>query len=185
MTMTSRALPVVLVALCGTVAAGCTSATSFIVTLTGQTTVEGNPALMGTALTRFPAIGSFSNIDLEEHSVLKQQGVTRAGVQSLKLEHLELKILSPADQGFDFLDDLQFFVSAGGQEALVAEKKGIAQLSLPPPNPVLEFDVFPVELRPYLSAPTLEIVGRGGGRVPAQTIGLGARVQLRVEPKIF
>jgi hypothetical protein len=182
--MTSRALPLVVIAICGSAAVGC-DGNSIPVELSGQTTVAGDPLSAGAALTRIPAIGSFSSIDLDKHPELKLQGVTRDGVQSLKVDHLQVKIVSPPDQGFDFLDEVRFFASSGNQETEVAGKSNISKLGLAPPHPVLVLEPTQVELRPFLAAPTLGLVVRGSGRVPPQDVRLEALVRMRVELKIF
>ena len=166
-------------------AAGC-SPNTFEVSLSGQTTIHGDAATAGADLTRIPAIGSFASIDFPASEEFKQNQATRDAVQSLKVSSVKVQIQGPTTQGFDFLDELHFIAAAGSQEKEVAGKTGIAQLELGAPNPTLTLDVDPtVELRDFLSAPSMSITARGSGRVPPQDTTLQATVKLRVVLKVF
>lgn len=166
-------------------ASGCTP-NAFDVTLSGQTTIPGSPATAGTLLTRIPAIGSFASIDFIANEQFKQNQATRDAVQSLKVTELRLKVVSPSTQGFSFLDELSFHASAGDGEVMVAERRGISQLGLGPPNPVLFLDVNPsAELRDFLGAPSVSLSARGSGREPPQDTTLEATVTLRVVLKVL
>jgi hypothetical protein len=161
--------------------AGACAPNTFDVTLAGQTTIHGDPTLAGTSLTRIPAIGSFASIDLAASEEFKQNQVAKDSVQSLKVTRLDLQVASPSSQGFDFLDEVEFYVPAGGGETKVAWKSGIAQMDLGPPNPVLPLVVNPApELRDQLGAPSVSLTVRGSGRQPPQDTILKATVTMRV-----
>jgi hypothetical protein len=166
--------------------AGCTSPNAFEVTLDGQTTINGDPSSAGSVLTRIPAIGSFASIDLGASEAFQQNQATAGAVQSLRVTSLDIEIVNPDTQGFDFLDELHFFAAAGSQEVEVAGKSGISQLGLGAPHPTLSLDVGPSpELRGFLSAPSISLTARGSGRVPPQNTTLRATARLLVGLKVF
>jgi hypothetical protein len=170
----------------GLALSGACAPNAFEVTLNGQTTIHGDPAVAGSLLTRIPAIGSFASVDFGASEEFKQNEVTKDAVQSIKLTQVEMKVVSPDTQGFDFLDELQFFASDGSTETLVAEKTNISGLGLTPPNPVLSLEVNQgAELREYLGSPSVSLTVRGSGRVPRQDTTLQATVKLRVVLKVL
>jgi hypothetical protein len=157
----------------------------FPVEVTGESTIRGDPTPLVPDLLGAFNIGSFSNIDFNQTQEFQNQGVTKDQVESVKTDYIQLKIVSPDTQDFSFLESLQFFAQVGDQEVLVAEKMGIDQLDLRPPNPVLELDVTDAELQPFVVAPAMSIVVRGKGRLPPQETRLEARVGLDVTVKVF
>jgi hypothetical protein len=166
-------------------AAGCTP-NAFEVSLSGQTTIEGDPVSAGSMLTRIPAIGSFASIDFPASEEFQQNQATKDAVQSIKVSSLKVQIQAPNTQTFDFLDELHFIAAAGSQEKEIAGKTGISELDLGLPNPTLTLDVDQsAELRDFLIAPSVSITVRGSGRVPPQDTTLQATVKLRVVLKVF
>lgn len=158
----------------------------FPVEVNGETTVPGDPSPLPAVLNVFPAIGSFSNIDFNQSQEFQNQGVTKDQVNSVRMSFARIRIVSPDTQDYSFLQQLQFFARAGDEEVLVAEKFGIDQLGLQPPNPVLELEVKPdAELQPFVTAPSMSIVVRGNGRLPPQNTRLEATVGVNVEIKVF
>jgi hypothetical protein len=155
----------------------------FHTTLKGVTTVQGNTA--GGQLTAFPAIGSFTNLDFSQNQDFKAQRITKEQLRSVKVEAIRLRIQSPQEQDFDFLDELSFVARTPDDEVLVAERRGIRELALQAPNPELALDATGKELRPVVTAPQMSIVGRGKGRVPPQDTHLEAEVELRVEIELL
>lgn len=151
----------------------------------GETTVAGDPSPLSTVLGAFPGVGSFTNIDFNENQEFKNQGVTKDQVNSVIVDSVQLKIVSPNDQDFAFLDTLEFFAKTGDQEVKVAGKSNIGSLGLRAPNPVLVLDVTEAELKDFVTAPSMNIIVRGNGRVPRQDVKLEATVGLRVEVKVF
>ncbi|WP_257452738.1 hypothetical protein [Archangium lipolyticum] len=158
---------------------------TFVAEVKGETTVPGDPTGISTVLDAFPAIGSFTSIDFDQNQDFQNQGVTKEQVSSAKLRSLQLKILTPADQDFSFLDSLEFYAKAGDREVLVAQKKNIASLGLKAPNPVLEMDLTGAELQPFLTAPSMSIGVRGKGRKPSKEVRLQADVKLDVEVRLL
>jgi hypothetical protein len=170
------------VALLVLAATGCT-ANLFHTEVKGETTLQGNP--VEGVLNTFPTIGNFTSLDFNENQEFKNQQIGKDQVSSVKVDSVKLKILSPIDQDFAFLDSLQFFAKSADEETLIAEKNGISELGLVAPNPVLLLDVKDVELKKHIAAPTMSIIVRGRGRNPPKDTRLEATVGLRVDLKVF
>lgn len=164
--------------------AGC-PAPGFVAEVKGETTVPGDPTGISTVLDAFPSIGSFSSLDFDQNQDFQNQGVTKDQVSSAKLQSLSLKILSPADQNFSFLDSLEFYAKTGDQEVLVASKHNISSLGLKAPNPVLVLDVTDAELQPFITAPSMSISVRGKGRKPSKEVRLQVDVKLDVQVRLL
>ena len=164
--------------------AGC-GANVFVTEVKGETTIQGDATGLAALLSVFPAIGSFTNIDFNQNQDFKNQGVSKDQVNSVKVDSIALKIQSPNDQTFEFLENLQFYARTGDQEVLIAEKTGINTLNLAAPNPVLMMDVKGAELQPFVTAPSMSITVRGKGTQPTRDTRLEATIKLRVEVKVF
>ncbi|EAU62198.1 hypothetical protein [Stigmatella aurantiaca] len=159
--------------------------TSFKSELRGETTVPAGMPGAITQLNAFPAIGSFVGLDFNENQDFKNQDVTKDEVDSVRLQSLEMRLLSPSDVDFGFLDTLEFFAKAGDLEVRIARRRDISQLGLRAPNPVLRMDVDDEELQPFIAAPAMSILVRGKGRLPEQEVRLQAVVLLGVEVNFF
>ena len=157
-------------------------APSFSAEVRGETVVPGDPSPLAGVLNSLPAIGSFTSLDFNEHQAFKNQGITKDEVSSVRVSSLRLRILSPDGQDFAFLDEVRFFAKAGNQEVLIAEALDVAQRS---PGQELRLDVRDVELQPYVTAPSMSILVRGRGRVPAQDVRLQAVVTLDVKVNVL
>ena len=161
---------------------GC-QANVFHTEVKGETTIQGSP--LGGILGAFPTAANFTNLDFDANQDFKNQGVHKNQVNSVKAESIKLKVVSPSDQDFRFLDQLQFFAKSGDTETLVGEKLGISDLDLSAPNPVLSLEMKDAELKDHVSAPSMSIIVRGKGRPPPQDTRIEAAVNLRVEIKLF
>lgn len=158
------------------------SAPSFSTEVQGETVVPGDPSPLSGVLNSIPAIGSFTSLDFNQDQEFKNQGVTKDEVSSVRVSRLRLRILSPAEQDFSFLDEVRFYAKAGDQEVLIAEAVGVAQRQS---GQELELGVRDVELQPYVTAPSMSILVRGRGRVPPQDVRLQAVVTLDVEVNVL
>ncbi|HYO58979.1 hypothetical protein [Archangium sp.] len=170
---------------CGLLSLVACAAPSFVAEVKGETTVPGDPTGISTLLEAFPAIGSFSSLDFNQNQDFQNQGVTKEQVSSAKLKSLQLKVLSPTDQDFSFLDTLEFYAKAGDREVLVASKRNISALGLKAPNPVLDMDLTDAELQPFITAPSMSISVRGKGRKPSKEVRLQADVKLDVQVRLL
>lgn len=123
--------------------------------------------------------GDFDKIDLSHD--LKNQGVTKDDVDSVKLKTMTLTIEAPDGQNFDFLTSLSFFAEAGGldkvQIASLAEvPKGKRELEL-----VINSDV---DLKPYVVAPSMTVSSQIKGSRPKNDTTVSAHVVLDVDVHI-
>ncbi len=139
----------------------------FTTEIKGQGTVTGGTGLGG-VLTMFPQLSTLTNIDFDQSQDFKNNNTSRDHVTSVLLKSMTLKISSPNDQDFSFLDTIQFVAKTGENEAVFAEKSNISKLGLKAPNPVLTLNSTNVDLAPFVRASTMSIVMRGTGRQPPQ-----------------
>ncbi len=154
-------------------------APGFVAEVKGETTVPAGPPGVSSLLEAFPAVAGFSGMDFNQNQDFKNQGISKDQVSSAKLKSIQLKIVSPADQDFSFLDTLEFSVKAGDREVPVARKA-----SIPPGLKTLEMDLLDVELQPFLTAPTMTLSVRGKGRMPSREVRLEANVKLDVQVRL-
>jgi hypothetical protein len=157
---------------------------SFVAEVKGETTVPAGPPGLSTLLEAFPSVAGFSGMDFDQNQDFQNQGVSKDQVASAKLKSIQLKILTPTDQDFSFLDTLEFYAKAGDREVLVAQKRNIASLGLKASNPVLEMDLAGVELQPFITAPSMTLSVRGKGRMPSKEVRLQADVKLDVQVRL-
>lgn len=152
--------------------------------LTFGTEVKGEAVVLGSAmpgaLNVFPAIGGMNDLDFNNSREFMNASITRDNVSAASVESVSVKILSPADQSFAFLDTLQFVARAGDKEEIFAERFEVKDLGLEPPSPTLAMDVKLVDLAPFVGAPIMSIVMRGKGRQPTTDTRLEVKVKFRV-----
>ncbi|MFL5348102.1 MAG: hypothetical protein ACJ8AT_25195 [Hyalangium sp.] len=158
---------------------------SFTTELKGETTVPAGPPGTTAVLNAFPPIASFAGLDFNQNQDFKNQGVSKADVKSVHPKSLELRLVSPSDADFTFLDTLEFYAKAGDQEERIARKQDISRLPLGAPNPVLKMDMEDAELQPFVAAPSMSIIVRGRGRMPDQEVRLQAVLALDVKVSLF
>ena len=164
--------------------AGCEPAT-FYTDLEGQATVKGDPTPISDVLGALPAIGSFTSMDFDANRDFRNLGITKDQVGSVKVASFTLRIISPSNQDFSFLDQIGFYAKVGDSEAEVADKADVAALGLRAPNPTLSLDVENVELQPFVSARAMSIIMRGSGRMPPRDTRIEAVVRLKVGVKLL
>ncbi len=150
----------------------------FSTQLKGEAVIAGSP--LGGVLNVFPQLGAFSNLDFDQNQDFKNNDATRARVKTMKVTAFSLRILSPTDQDFTFLDTIEFVVKSGDQEQKIAGKTGIRGLRLPAPNPTLTLDLVDVDLAAFVQSPTMTIISRGTGRQPTQDTRVEATVKFTV-----
>ncbi|MFZ5441871.1 MAG: hypothetical protein ACOZQL_17840 [Myxococcota bacterium] len=144
----------------------------------GETVVEGSP--LGQVLSVFPQLGGFANIDFNANEDFKNNDATRDRVKSMKVTSFTLRIVSPADQDFRFLESLEFAVRSGDLEQKIASKSGIDTLPLNAPNPTLTLDLVDTDLASFVRSPAMTIVSRGTGHQPAKDTRIEATVKFVV-----
>lgn len=146
--------------------------------LKGEATVPGGPP---GPLNTFPVIAAFTGLDFDQNPDFKSQGLTKSQVTAARPESVKVRVLSPPDQDFSFLDSLQLVARSGDVETLFAEKAGIADLGLPAPNPTVSVEVKAVSLRDHLAAPSTSFIVRAKGWVPPKDTRLEVTISLRVD----
>lgn len=156
---------------------------TFTTQLAGTGTVQGNP--LGGLLNVFPTLSSFASIDFNQNQDFKNNNTAKDKVTAVHVKSLTLQLTSPNDQGFGFLDSVQFVAEANGQRAVFASKSGVASLGLNAPNPTLTLDLPDVDLASYVRADTVTLALEGSGRPPPKDTTLEAKVSLQVAVRVF
>jgi hypothetical protein len=166
----------VLTSLCLFAGAACNA--TFDVHVSSKSTVKSGGLFQNLVGSTF---GDFSSLDLSQTSDFKNAGVTKNEVDSVKLSKATLKIDSPQGATFEFLDDISFFVETEGQpRQKIAEAKNI-------PNDATNVDltVFPVELKPYVTAPKMSVTTESTAHAPQNDTTIEAGLTFTVDPKIL
>lgn len=153
----------------GIVAAGCSSADNFDVPIDAKATIPGSTIL--DQLLGPLNFGGFESIDFSQD--LKNQGVTKSDVDSVRLETFTLRIEAPAGQNFDFMDSISFSVETEGQPRAVVAKldtvpKGATTLTLKVETGL--------ELAPYVVAPSMRMTTSVQGQRPMQETIIAAHL---------
>ncbi len=151
---------------------------TFTTQLKGEATIAGSP--LGSTLNLFPQLGSFSNIDFDQNQDFKNNNAQRSHVKETKVTSFTLRIVSPTDQDFSFLETLEFAVKSGDTETVIARKEGIAALNLKAPNPTLVLDLPGEDMSQHVRAESFTIISRGNGRQPSADVRLEATVKFLV-----
>jgi hypothetical protein len=125
--------------------------------------------------------GSLVSFDIAQAQELKNQGVKRSQIDSVKLTSLTLEITAPANgQDFTFLDSIAFLVDAAGQpQKQVAHGGPFAQGAK---SITLTLD--DLELAPYAAAPSMTFTTAVKGRRPANATTIDAKVTLGVDVNV-
>lgn len=153
--------------------------------LNSSTQIEGADPILGALLEQFPGFESFSNIDFNANQELKNQGVTKDQIDSMKITAVTLTLSAPDTEDFSFLDEIAFSARAGDLVIPVASKKDISKLDLSAPNPTLTLDVTGQELLDVVTAPSMTIEVTGKGRAPSKNVRIDAVIKVRVEASPF
>ncbi len=146
--------------------------------VTGESVIVGNS--QQPPLTVLPSIGGFNDLDFNTTQEFQSQKVTRTTVTNIAVESATLRIVSPVDQSFAFLQNVQLVARAGDSEVVFAEKVDIASLELPLPNPTLDLDLRSVNLTPFFTAPIVTVLLRGKGTQPAKDARIEVKLKFRV-----
>jgi hypothetical protein len=151
---------------------GCGTSVYFETDVKGSATVQGSP--LGGLLNVFPQAAGFSNLNMTQTQDFKNQGVKKEDVKSVKLKKVTLTLTSPTGADFSWLTSLRISAKTGSQSEEIAFKDGIDKL---PKSNVLELELKPVELKPYVVADEMSMTTEASGKQPAQdsTIDVVAR----------
>ncbi len=142
-------------------------------TQTASATIPGASLLE--QLTGAFNFGNLGNFDISQSQEFKNQGITKAQINSVKLKTLTLRITAPASgQDFTFLQSLTFFIEAPG-----VEKKEVAHGGPFAANAKeISLTVNDLELAPYATASAMTFTTTAVGRKPNSDTTLEAKVVL-------
>lgn len=156
---------------------GCGNFT-FTTQLKGEATIQGSP--LGGVLNVFPRLGSFSNINFDQNQDFKNNDANRSMVKETKVTSFVIRVVSPNDQDFSFLESVEFAVKSGDTETVIAKKSGINTLGLKAPNPTLVLDLPGEDISQHVRSENFTIISRATGRQPNQDVSLEATVKFLV-----
>jgi hypothetical protein len=154
--------------------ATCANIDNFEVDVSGKGTIaKGN--LIDELLSTFN-LDELQSIDLTNE--LKNQGVTKEDVDSVRLLRFTLSIEGPPGATFDFLDSLTFYIETDGVPRAV-----LARLPAVPAGATqLTLDIEEgLELKPYVVAPSMKITSEVKGTRPEQDTTVRADLTLDVD----
>ncbi len=136
----------------------------------------------GDLLQMCPPFGGFLRLDFDNNAQLRGAGRKKSEIRHAFIESASLKIGSPAEQDFGFIDRVQLVASAANAQVTLARKDQVADVGLTAPYPTLTLPLEPqVDLGAMVAAPQLDVVVKCEGRVPAVDTRLEAKVVLRLE----
>ena len=153
----------------------CAQATSFSTTVDAQTEIEGGGLLE--QLAGDMGFDSFIAFDLTANEQFANQGVERHQIDSVRLTALRL---SASAGDFTFLDRLEFFVEAEGQERVRIAHGG----PFPEGQSAVELELDDVDLAPYAAAPAMDLKTVVQGRRPDQDITIDAGVDFLIDVNV-
>jgi hypothetical protein len=145
----------------------CGGLVSFDVTQQGQATIPG-ATLLGQLLNGIPAMQGFTSFDVSQSQEFENHNAEKSLVKTARLTSVTLKITSPSDADFAFLDSIEFWAEANGNSVRVAHKSNIASRGLRAPNPTLILDLDDIDLAAFVKADTMSITSKASGRQPSQ-----------------
>ncbi|WP_428267020.1 hypothetical protein [Haliangium sp.] len=156
-------------ALMGASLSACSSADNVEVVVTGEAVLPQRSVLE--ELLGSLTFTGFDGFDVSNSQEFRNRGYRKDQIDSVRLLRFSLTITDPANADFDFLSAIRFYIEAEGvPRALVAELDPV-----PSGQSQLDLIVDPeLELRPYLAAPTLNIITEVSGLRPPQETTVAA-----------
>lgn len=152
----------------------CESLDNIDISAGGKTTVP--KATLVDKLLGAVDFAGFEKVDFTQN--FKNQGVTEDQVDSIHVKAMSLIIEAPNGGNFNFLKTLHFFAQAEGLDkveiaSMVMVPQGKRELDL-----TINTDI---ELKPYVTAPSMQITSEIEGERPEQDTLIGAAVVLDVD----
>ena len=122
------------------------------------------------------------NIVTNSKARFESEGTSTKYVNTIFLSHLKLTVTNPSTADFDFLNEVQIFISTPNQsEVLIAEKKNIPEEQLKS----IICDLKNVNLKDYISDEYYELrIRTVTNQINTQDITIRADQQYTVEAKI-
>lgn len=153
--------------------AGCGKLTTFDVSEQADSSVQGG-GIAATLLSSLPFSG-FANMDLTQNSTLKNQGVKKNQISSVKLTGAVLTVTSPSGETLDFISSLKFVAQTDGvADAQVAHGTDFSGTSA-------ELTPDGAELKPYVTAPSMTLSTDASGHPPGQDTTIHAVLHFAVQ----
>lgn len=166
--------------LAASLAACGTELDQFEVPVEGATTVQGSP-LPAEISGALPPIAGFTKIQLTDSQEFKNQGVSADDIDEVKLTELVLEVQDPADGNLDFMDKVEFWAEAPGQEKIkIAEKQ-----QMPDGERRVSLDVSGVDLKPYVVSEEMTVSTVVDGTLPAEDTKVGVKAVFLVDVAVF
>jgi hypothetical protein len=157
------------------IAVSCRSLDVFDVHESSAAVVPGGSALE--LLAGDAGFGSLVGFDISQNETIKNKGVDRHEIDSVRLETLRLTVTDPpSGQDLSFLDQVQFYVSAEGLERKLIADGG----PFPDGATTVLLNIKAVELAPYVAAPQMDITADVNGHRPPQDTTVQADVGMMV-----
>lgn len=161
--------------------AACANGTSlddFDITRTAQTVVQGS--LLSQVLTPL-GFSALSDMQLSNSTEMKNQGVKPNQIDSIKLKLLRLRVIKPpTGQDLTFFKSIEFFAESNGLEKKLVAKGG----PFAPNQGQADLQLLDVDLKPYVTAPSMSLTTTVDGHSPAQDTTVEATVTLRVDVNV-
>jgi len=156
---------------------GCSGVDNFDVPIDAKATIPAATIL--DQLLDPLSFGALESIDLSQD--LKNQGVSKSDVDSVRLQTFSLAIDAPTGQTFDFMDSVSFSVETEGQpKALVAKLDPV-----PKGSTKIELGVESgLELAPYVVAPSMRMTTSVVGKRPMQQTTIAAHLVFDIDVNV-
>lgn len=150
--------------------------TKIDVTIKSTTEVEGASPLEN-LISQF-GFGGFLDMDIANSQEFKNQGIKKEHIDSIQMRSLTLRITQPATgQDFTFLEHLEFYVEAEGQERKLAADGGPFEAG----EKSISMTVKTLDLAPYATAPAMNLATEADGRRPGEDTTIEATVIFDVD----
>lgn len=158
----------------------CSSLATFEITETAEAHIEKGSLLE--QLVGSMGFGDFLSMDVTANQELQNSGVQKRHIESVSLQSLTLVIVDPAqDQGFDFIESLEFSIDSPGSEPARIAYGGPFEET----DKSVELSVESVELAPYATDASMDITTDVTGRRPDHDTTVEAQMVLEVVAKLF
>lgn len=150
---------------------GCQELLTFDVVKTAQTTVPGSDLLGDLLTVSFP---EFATFDVTSTDEFQNQGITAEDIESVKIDTIVLRVVSPDEQDLAFFDAISFYVEAEGLERTrlathTTFEEGVREVTIMPDD---------VELRDYVVSDTMAITTDVTARQPPEDTVLEAKISM-------
>jgi len=156
----------------------CNPSITFDVDIAGSGTIKAG-GLLDKLLEDF-GLGEFQNVDFSTTQEFKNNDVRREHVTKASLVSLQFKIESPADQNFDFLEKVEFYVEAPGLDKVL-----VASKTVPKGSKEFSFDVNAVDLGPYIRKERVSFTTEATGRNPTEDTKIQVSAKFSVTASLF